>query len=103
MAAQTQGTVVGVFSDHDRARQAIKAFIERRPVDGKAASGDAGREEIRIPVSEEQVNVQKQTVVKEEVTVGKRKVQDTKRVDADLKKEEIKVDTKGSANVRNKK
>jgi uncharacterized protein (TIGR02271 family) len=79
-----------------------EVVIERRPVGGKAATGDAGREEIRIPVSEEQVNVQKQTVVKEEVSVGKRKVQDTKRVDADLKKEEIKVDTKGSANVRNK-
>jgi uncharacterized protein (TIGR02271 family) len=79
-----------------------EVVIERRPVGGKATTGDAGREEIRIPVSEEQVNVEKQTVVKEEVSVGKRKVQDTKRVDADLKKEEIKVDTKGSANVRNK-
>jgi uncharacterized protein (TIGR02271 family) len=79
-----------------------EVVIERRAVGGKAVAGDAGREEIRIPVSEEQVNVQKQTVVKEEVSVGKQKVQDTKRVSADLKKEEIKVDTKGSTNVRNK-
>jgi len=79
-----------------------EVVIERRAVGGKAAAGDAGRDEIRIPVSEEQVNVEKQTVVKEEVTVGKRKVQDTKRVSADLKKEEIKVDTQGSADVRNK-
>lgn len=79
-----------------------EVVIERRPVQGQAAPGTAGREEIRIPVSEEQVNVEKQTVVKEEVTVGKRKVQDTKHIGADLKKEEIKVETKGDVNVRDK-
>jgi uncharacterized protein (TIGR02271 family) len=79
-----------------------EVVIERRPVHGQATSASSGREEIRIPVSEEQVNVEKRTVVKEEVTVGKRKVQDTKHVGADLKKEEIKVETKGDVNVRDK-
>jgi uncharacterized protein (TIGR02271 family) len=80
-----------------------EVVIERRPASGQAVTGHTGAEEIRIPVSEEQVSVDKQRVVKEEVTVGKRKVQDTKRVSEDLKKEEIKVETKGDAKVRNRK
>lgn len=79
-----------------------EVVIERRPVHGQASSAPMGRDEIRIPVSEEQVNIEKQAVVQEEVSVGKRKVQDTKHVSADLKKEEIKVETKGDANVRDK-
>jgi len=80
-----------------------EVVVERRSVGGQPVAGSTGKEEIRIPVSEEQVNVQKQKVVKEEVTVGKRKVQDTQRVSEDLKKEEIKVETKGDAKVRNRK
>jgi uncharacterized protein (TIGR02271 family) len=78
-----------------------EVVVERRPASGQTVSGKTGAEQIRIPVSEEQVSVQKQTVAKEEVTVGKRKVQDTQRVSEDLKKEEIKVETKGDAKVRN--
>lgn len=80
-----------------------EVVIERRAVGGQAVSGSTGKEEIRIPVSEEQVSVQKQTVVKEEVSVGKQKVQGTQRVSEDLKKEEIKIETKGDAKVRNRK
>ena len=80
-----------------------EVVIERRPVGGQPTTGGigTGKEEIRIPVSEEQVNVQKQTVAKEEVSVGKRKVTGTERVSEDLKKEEIKVETKGDAKIRN--
>jgi uncharacterized protein (TIGR02271 family) len=78
--------------------------IERHAGSGQVSSADIKEgQEIRVPIREEQVNVEKQTVVAEEVTVGKRKVQDTERVDADLKKEEIKVEAKGDVNVREKK
>jgi uncharacterized protein (TIGR02271 family) len=66
--------------------------IERRPAHGRAAAGDIKAEEIRIPLKEEKVNVSKETVVKEEVSVGKRKVQDQRTVDADLKREELVVE-----------
>ena len=57
-------------------------------------------EEIRVPVMEEQVSVQKTPVVKEEVTVGKRVVHDTERVAGDVRKEEIRVERTGDAEIR---
>jgi uncharacterized protein (TIGR02271 family) len=80
-----------------------EVVIERRPVSGQTASGaeiGAEKQEIRIPVKEEQVNVEKQAVVKEEVTIGKRQVHDTEHVATDLRKEEIKIEKHGDANVR---
>jgi uncharacterized protein (TIGR02271 family) len=79
-----------------------EVVVERRPGSSApvSASSIAPGQEIRIPVKEEQVNVQKQTVVAEEVSVGKRKVRDTEHVDETLRKEEIKVDTTGGARVR---
>ena len=75
-------------------------MIERRPASGRAG-GDIKAEEIRIPVREEKVNVTKESVVKEEVSVGKRKVQDTKTVEGDVRREELRVDESGSARVKN--
>jgi len=53
-------------------------------------------------VREEQVKVEKQAVATEEVSVGKRRVQDTQHVDETLRKEQIKVDTEGNVNVRDR-
>jgi len=69
-----------------------EVVIERRPASGRAAKGDIGAEDIVIPVKEERVSVTKEPVVTEEVTVGKRKVQDTKHVAETVRKEELKVD-----------
>jgi uncharacterized protein (TIGR02271 family) len=80
-----------------------EVVIERRPASGTApAAGAAGHQEIRIPVMEEHVSVEKTPVVKEEVSVSKQKVQGTQHVSETLRKEEIKVDTKGDVNVRDK-
>ncbi len=60
--------------------------IERHPAEiktGSAADFQEGRKEIRIPISEEEVQIEKEVVVKEEVSVGKRTVHDTKRVETD--------------------
>lgn len=77
--------------------------IERRPASGKvSASSLKPGQEVRIPVREEEVNVQKETVATEEVSVGKRRVQETKHLDETLRKEEIKVETEGDAKVRNR-
>ncbi len=78
-----------------------EVVIERRPASGPAAAGDLGAgQEIRIPVREEEVSVEKQAVVKEEVSVGKRRVAGTQRVDETLRKEEIKIDAEGDVKVR---
>jgi uncharacterized protein (TIGR02271 family) len=79
-----------------------EVVIERHPVAGQSAGGATIHEgqEIRIPVREEQIHVEKQPVVIEEVAVGKRKVQETKRVSDTVRKEEIKVETDGDVNVR---
>jgi uncharacterized protein (TIGR02271 family) len=79
-----------------------EVVIERHAATGQTASSCDIREgeEIRVPVMEEQVTVQKTPVVKEEVTVGKRVVHDTERVSGDVRKEEIRVERTGDAEIR---
>jgi uncharacterized protein (TIGR02271 family) len=82
--------------------QEEEVVIERHPVAGqRAPSGPIGAGgEVRVPVKEEHVRVEKHPVVKEEVTIGKRATEDTEKVDADVKKEEIKVEKRGNPKVR---
>jgi len=76
-----------------------EVVIERRPAGGRA-SGDMKAEQIRIPVKEERVKVTKEPVVREEVTVGKRKVRENRTVSGTVRKEEMVVESKGGAKVR---
>jgi len=81
--------------------QREEVVIERHPVSGQASSADIGRgEEIRVPVSKEQVELEKKTVVREEVSVGKRQVQDTEHASATVRKEEAHVEREGDVNVQ---
>jgi len=79
-----------------------EVVIERRPASGQAARGKGLRpgEEIRIPVKEERVRVDKEAVVTEEVSVGKRKVQGTEEVTGTVRKEKVKVEKEGHVDVR---
>jgi uncharacterized protein (TIGR02271 family) len=79
-----------------------EVVIERHPVSGREASaGSIGEdEEIRIPLMEEEVDVQKRAVVREEVGLGKRKVQDTKNVSETVRREEARVDSEGDVGIR---
>ncbi len=79
-----------------------EVVIERRPVHGRATTGDMKAEEIRIPVKEEEVHIEKTPVVKEEVTVGKRKVQDNRTVSGTVRREELVVENEGQARVRDR-
>jgi len=91
-----------VHTDHKTVTVPVEReeiVIEHRPATGPA-TGDVKAEEIRIPVQEEKVNVSKQTQVKEEVRVGKRKVSDTEQVSDDVRREELVVETEGKAKVR---
>jgi uncharacterized protein (TIGR02271 family) len=82
--------------------QREEVVIERRAPTGDTTGSIEGHQEIHIPVREEQVNVEKIPVAKEEVVVGKRKIQDTERVQETLRKEEIKVDADPSIHVRDR-
>jgi uncharacterized protein (TIGR02271 family) len=59
-----------------------------------ASSANIGRsQEIRVPLSEDSVRVEKQPVVREEVIVGKREVSDVARVGDEVRHEELRVDS----------
>jgi uncharacterized protein (TIGR02271 family) len=66
--------------------------IERRPVTGDtAASADLREGEIRVPVVEEEVVVEKRPVVKEEIVVTRDAETETTNVDTDVRRERIEV------------
>jgi uncharacterized protein (TIGR02271 family) len=70
-----------------------EAYVERRPVSGREGSrAEIRDDEVRIPLSEEEITVEKRPVVKEELVVGKRQVQETDQVQADLRKEKVDID-----------
>jgi uncharacterized protein (TIGR02271 family) len=57
---------------------------------------------IRIPVTEERVEVGKHTVVTEEVSAHKCNVEQTQKVEETLRREEAKIDKNGTAVINNK-
>jgi uncharacterized protein (TIGR02271 family) len=69
--------------------------LERVSVSGNTPASSAnigGSQEIRVPLSEEKVRLEKEPVVREEVNVGKREVADVEKVSADVRREELRVD-----------
>lgn len=91
-----------VHTDHQTLTGPVEreeVVIDRRPRTGAGAgAGEVRAAEIRIPVKEDTVRVS--TVAEEEVHVGKRKVHDTEEVAADVRSEELVVETEGKAKVR---
>lgn len=78
-----------------------EVVIERHPVSGReASSANLGEEEVRIPLMEEEVDVQKRAVVREELSVGKRQVQDTEKVSDTVRREEARIESQGDVGVR---
>jgi uncharacterized protein (TIGR02271 family) len=67
--------------------------VERVPVEGREASeAEIGEDEVVMPVTEEEVVVEKRPVVKEEIRVRKDVVQDEEVVEEDVRREEIDID-----------
>ena len=65
--------------------------VERVPVEGEASEAQIGDDEVRIPVTEEEVVVEKRPVAKEEVRIRKDVVEDTEVVEEEVRKEEVDV------------
>ncbi|MFP3125546.1 YsnF/AvaK domain-containing protein [Ectobacillus funiculus] len=77
-----------------------EVVIERRPVDNEPSDSPISSEEvIRIPVSEEHIQVGKHTVVTEEISAYKRDVEETRQVQETLKREEAYIETDGHPHI----
>ncbi len=77
-----------------------EVYLERRPASGEPSDTPIGESETyRIPVREEQVTVEKQPVVREEVAMGKRQVQETQRVSDTVRREEAHIERSGDVTI----
>jgi uncharacterized protein (TIGR02271 family) len=75
--------------------------VERRPLSADAATGaDIGEDEIRIPLMQEEVVVDKRVVPKEEVVVKKHAVTEERVVADDVRRERLETDGLNDARVR---
>lgn len=83
--------------------------IETRPISGTSRPGsldarDIGKmEEIRIPVSEEQVHIKKEVVPREEVRISKERITENRTVSKDVKHEEAILEEEGRVSVKGNK
>jgi uncharacterized protein (TIGR02271 family) len=70
-----------------------EVHVDRVPLDGETTSGaEIGDAEIRVPLTEEEVVVEKRPVAKEEVRIRKDVVEDTEVVEEDVRREEVDVE-----------
>jgi uncharacterized protein (TIGR02271 family) len=65
--------------------------IERRPITGTSTATEIGEDEIRVPLTQEEVVVQKRVVPKEELVIKKHQVQDQQVVEEDVRRERAEV------------
>jgi uncharacterized protein (TIGR02271 family) len=73
--------------------QREELVIERRAVgENTPATDSIGEKEIRVPLSEERATVSKSAVVREEVKVGKKPVEEVRDLNAEVQHEELVVD-----------
>ena len=85
-----------VLTEHQRMevptrREEVR--IDRVPVEGEAAAeAEIGEEEVMIPLTEEEVVVEKHPVAKEEIRIRKDVVEDTEVVEEDVRREEVDID-----------
>lgn len=73
--------------------QREELVVEHRPVTGEPpATGTIGEQEMRIPLTEERAAADKTTVVRDEVFVGKKPVEQVREVGGEVRHEELVVD-----------
>jgi uncharacterized protein (TIGR02271 family) len=67
--------------------------VERVPVEGREASeAEIGEDEVTMPVTEDEIVVEKRPVVKEELRIRKDVVQDEEVVEEDVRREKVDVE-----------
>lgn len=67
--------------------------------EGEATEAEIGEDEVSVPVTKEEVVVEKRAVAKEEIRIRKAVVEDTEILEEDVRREEVEVDegTEGGA------
>jgi len=73
-------------------RRREEVDVERVPVNREVAEAEFGDEEVVVQVFEEVVVVSKRIVLKEEIRLRKRVVEEEEVVEVDLRKEEVEID-----------
>lgn len=80
-------------------KKRVEVTVERVPVEGSTpveggitGTPEIAEEEIVIPIVEEEIVVEKRTVVKEEIHIHKQVVEEVEVVEEDVRKEEIEID-----------
>ena len=75
-------------------RKREEVHVERVPIEGRerVSEDEIGDDEIRVPVIEEEIVVEKRPVVKEELRIRKDVVEDEEIVEEDVRKEEVEID-----------
>jgi uncharacterized protein (TIGR02271 family) len=70
-----------------------EVHVDKVPVEGREASeAEIGDDEVRVPIIEEEIVVEKRPVVKEEIRLRKEVVEDDELVEGDVRKEEVEVE-----------
>lgn len=77
-----------------------EVIVERRPATAMNAQARIEEDEIRVPVTEEELVVEKRTVPKEEIVVKKQEVIEDEVVEADLREERVDIRREGNVDVR---
>jgi uncharacterized protein (TIGR02271 family) len=78
-----------------------QVVIERRAINEPSDEPVGAEEVIRIPVSEERVDVDKHTMVTGEVELHKRAIEETREINETIRKEVARVDVDGQPDVVN--
>ena len=88
-----------VVTDHETVDVPVEreeVTVERTPLNGTeahAGTGRIGEEEVEVTLHEERPVVEKEAVAVEEVGLNKQTVRETQRVEADVRKEQVDVET----------
>lgn len=93
---QAGEVVVGKHVETERVstpvqRRVEHVRVERRPVSAATGAAELREGEIRVPIMEEEVVVEKRPVVKEEVVITREVATETQQVEADVRRERIDV------------
>ncbi|REB08691.1 YsnF/AvaK domain-containing protein [Sporosarcina sp. BI001-red] len=79
-------------------RRQVNRELDHRGSEDFRTTNAFGDETIRVPVTEEQIEVTKKPVVTEEIVINKKRVTDTERIDETMKREEVDVNREGETN-----
>ena len=77
-----------------------EVVVERHAVEGGQPAGEIGEDEVTVPVYREEAHAEVTPVVKEEVTVGKRQVEEVQPMTTEVKHEEVRVENSGEVERR---